>query len=131
MYLIHDEEQITDSFSKREFILHIPNERNSDWDDFVKIQVTQARCEVLSAFQVGDEVDCDINIRGRKWENDKGVENYFNNVEAWRIVHAEGARETPPPRRTENRPPRQAAAKSQPPRPAARAAEEETDDLPF
>lgn len=85
-----DTQDISASFKKREFVIEVVNERNSDWNDFIKFQLTQDRCNLLDPLQVGDKIKVSFNIRGRKWEKDGRV-NYFSNLEAWRIEKEEAA----------------------------------------
>ncbi|MBR8538067.1 DUF3127 domain-containing protein [Carboxylicivirga sediminis] len=85
-----DTQDISASFKKREFVIEVVNERNSDWNDFIKFQLTQDRCNLLDPLQVGDNIKVSFNIRGRKWEKDGRV-NYFSNLEAWRIEKEEAA----------------------------------------
>jgi len=80
--------EINASFKKREFVIEVANERNSDWNDFIKFQVTQDRCSLVDPLQVGDQIKVTFNVRGRKWEKD-GKVNYFSNLEAWRIEKEE------------------------------------------
>ena len=35
-----DEQAISASFKKREFVIEVINERNSDWNDYIKFQLT-------------------------------------------------------------------------------------------
>ena len=80
--------EINASFKKREFVIEVINERNTDWNDFIKFQVTQDRCSLVDPLQVGDNIKVTFNVRGRKWEKD-GKVNYFSNLEAWRIEKEE------------------------------------------
>ncbi|MCW3806666.1 DUF3127 domain-containing protein [Plebeiibacterium marinum] len=93
-----DEQSISASFKKREFVVEVMNERNSDWNDYIKFQLTQDRCAQLDPFSLGEPVKVSFNIRGRKWEKD-GKVNYFSNLEAWRLekVQASAGPDTPPP----------------------------------
>ena len=84
LILKEDTVQISQAFKKREFVIEAPNEKNSDWNDFVKFQITQDRCSLLDEFNLGDELKVSFNIRGRKWEKNGNV-NYITNLEAWRI----------------------------------------------
>ena len=97
-----DTQDISASFKKREFVIEVVNERNSDWNDFIKFQLTQDRCTQLDTFNLGDAVKVSFNVRGRKWEKD-GKVSYFSNLEAWRLetVQAAVAPGTPPPPFTE------------------------------
>lgn len=115
LILKEDEKQISASFKKREFVIEVENERNADWNDFIKFQLTQDRCNLIDLYNTGDKLKVNFNIRGRKWEKN-GEVNYFSNLEAWRI-EAAAVQETPvpgdiPPPDTSNIPP-------------------ENDDLPF
>ncbi len=85
-----DTQDISASFKKREFVIEVVNERNSDWNDFIKFQLTQDRCNLMDPIQLGDTIKVSFNIRGRKWEKDGRV-NYFSNLEAWRIEKEEAA----------------------------------------
>ncbi len=98
-----DEQQVTASFKKREFVIEVVNERNSDWNDFLKFQLTQDRCALIDGFNLGEPVKVSFNIRGRKWEKDGRV-SYFNSLEAWRLekVQPTTAPDTPPPAFTES-----------------------------
>lgn len=72
------------TFKKREFVIEVSNERNKDWNDFIKFQLTQDKCSTLDAFNIGESIKVFFNIRGRKWEKD-GKVNYFSNLEAWKL----------------------------------------------
>ena len=41
------------------------------------------RCEILDAFNVGEFVKIDINLRGREWTNKDGETNI--SIQGWRI----------------------------------------------
>lgn len=45
--LKEDTQKMSEKFSKREFVIEVENERNSDWNDFIKFQLTQDRCDLL------------------------------------------------------------------------------------
>jgi hypothetical protein len=77
-------QNVSATFKKREFVIEVENERNSDWNDFVKFQLTQDRCSVIDAFADGQALKVTFNVRGRKWEKDGRV-SYFNSLEAWKV----------------------------------------------
>ena len=115
LILKEDEQAISASFKKREFVIEVVNERNSDWNDFIKFQLTQDRCDLIDKYNANDQIKVSFNIRGRKWEKN-GQVSYFSNLEAWRVEPVAVAEvpvpgEIPPPDLT-NIPP-------------------ENDDLPF
>ena len=79
-----DVQSISAKFKKREFVIEIENEKNSDWNDFVKVQLTQDRCDLVDNMNINDMIKVSFNLRGRKWENN-GNTSYFTNLEGWRI----------------------------------------------
>lgn len=80
---------VTSSFKKREFVIEVVNERNNEWNDFIKFQATQEKCSLIDQFETGDIIKVSFNIKGRKWEKD-GKTSYFSNLEAWRIEKGTG-----------------------------------------
>jgi hypothetical protein len=116
MIVKEETQAISDRFKKREFVIEVENERNSDWNDFIKFQLTQDRCDLLETVSLNEEIKVSFNVRGRKWEKD-GKVNYFSNLEAWRIEKVQTAG-SPVPEMPEF------SAKDVPPAP-------EEDDLPF
>jgi hypothetical protein len=98
LILKENTQDVSTSFKKREFVIEVPNERNNDWNDFIKFQLTQDKCALLDQFQTGEKIKVAFNIRGRKWEKE-GKVNYFSNLEAWRVekAGASASENTPPP----------------------------------
>lgn len=91
-----DTQHISDRFQKREFVIEVENEKNPQWNDFVKVQLIQDRCDLLENIPLNEHIKVYFNIRGRKWEN-KGQVTYFTNLEGWRIEKiASGAPEPIP-----------------------------------
>jgi len=90
-----DVQQVSDRFKKREFVIEVENERNSDWNDFIKFQLTQDRCDLLENHSLYEDIKVSFNIRGRKWERD-GKINYFSNLEAWRIERTQNGQSPVP-----------------------------------
>ena len=81
----------------------------------ISFQLVQDKCSLLEAYNEGDEISVNFNLRGREWVSPKdGTTKYFNSLEAWKI---EGEA---------------AAAASAVPTPAvATSSSEGPDDLPF
>lgn len=82
-----DIQEISERFKKREFVIEVENERNPEWNDFVKFQLTQDRCDLIENFEINETIKVNFNIRGRKWERD-GQVSYFTNLEGWRVEKA-------------------------------------------
>jgi len=77
-----DTEQKTDSFRAREFVLEIEGQ----YPQMVKFQLTQDRCDLIDAYDEGNQLKVHFDLRGREW-NDK----FFTNLNAWRVEAAEDA----------------------------------------
>ena len=117
---IFNTQNISDKFKKREFVLEYAD--NPQYPQLLKFEMVQDDCSVLDNFNVGDQVDVHFNLRGRKWTDPKGVDKYFNTLQAWKIESGQGAGTTPPPADT---------GLEQSDEPGWIAANEEEDDLPF
>ena len=79
---IKETQVISDSFSKREFII---TDESSQYPQIIVFQFTQDRCDLLNAFSVGQEVKIHFNLRGREWTSPTGDIRVFNTLEAWRM----------------------------------------------
>lgn len=113
---ISPEQQITDTFKKREFVIEYAE--NPQYPEFVKFELIQERCGLLDAYKVDDEVDVHFNIKGRKWNDPKGGVKYFNSLQGWKIEGVTAGASMPP----------------QPPEPPMEEpgwVAEKEDDLPF
>jgi len=80
--VINDEVQVTDSFKKREFVLE---EKSSQYTQYLSFQLTQDRCSIIDAFEIGQRIEVAFDIRGRKWVNKEGKTKYFNSLDVWKI----------------------------------------------
>ena len=69
-------------FQKRDCVVTTYEQYPQD----ILIQFVQDKCNLLTGFNVGDEVKIDINLRGREWTNPEGKLVYFNTIQGWRIV---------------------------------------------
>lgn len=73
--LIHPTQQVTEKFSKREFV--VTDGVDSDYPQHIILQATRDKCSLLDQFKVNDMVDVAINIRGREWTSPQGEIKYF------------------------------------------------------
>lgn len=80
IYLIKDEQVITDKFKKRDLIIQTTDQ----YPQFVPIQFTQDKCSVLDKYSVGQDVEVSVNVRGRKSDY-QGDEKFFLSLEGWKI----------------------------------------------
>lgn len=86
--LINPTQQVTEKFSKREFV--VTDGLEGDYPQHILLQATRDKCSLLDQFKVNDMIDVAINIRGREWTSPQGEIKYFNSIEAWRIEPSSG-----------------------------------------
>lgn len=77
-----DKQVISDKFSKREFVLTI--DAASQYPQFVSMQLTNDKCDLLDGIAEGTELKVHINIRGKEWNGPQGIK-YFNTIEVWKL----------------------------------------------
>ena len=76
---------VSGKFRKREFVISKSETVNGfDYTDYIKIQLTQDKCNLIENLNQKDRIKVFFNLRGRKWEKD-GTTTYFTNLEAWKI----------------------------------------------
>ncbi len=115
-----DTQQVSDKFSKREFV--ITTDQSTTYPQYISMQLTQDKCALLDAYQVGDEMKVSFNLRGREWSGPEGI-RYFNSLEAWRLERATASTSAP----------QQTAPQTSAPMATADVmpSQEIADDLPF
>lgn len=60
------------------------DETVDDYPQTFAVEFTQGNCNLLDGFKEGDNVEININLRGRHWQKgDK--EGVFNTLQGWRI----------------------------------------------
>ena len=80
-------------FRKREVV--VIDDSNSEYPQYISVDFTQDKCDILNDYKEGDSVKIAINLGGRLWVNPEGVNKYFNSVTGWRIEKVE-AQDLPP-----------------------------------
>lgn len=81
-------QQVSDKFKKREFVIELTEEINGNaYTNFAKMQLVQAKTDIIDRFNEGDMIKVNFNIKGNRWEKD-GKVNYITNLDAWRIEAA-------------------------------------------
>ena len=89
IHSISETQNVTDTFSKREFIV----ETQEEYKQYLQLQVTKDKCAILDNYKVGDLVNVSLNLRGRLWTNKENKEIAFNTLECWKISKTESAPE--------------------------------------
>ena len=116
-WLDETKEYGSNGFRKREVVVTTEEQ----YPQHVLVEFVQDKCDLLNAFQVGQNVKIGINLRGREWVNPQGETKYFNAIQGWKIEVGTAAANSemppiPPPPAFE---------------PAKDAENEVEDDLPF
>ena len=52
---------------------------------YITVQFTQDKTELVTQNQIGEQVEISINLRGREWKSPTGEIKYFNTIEGWQI----------------------------------------------
>lgn len=129
--------QRTATFTVREFVLEVENQRNSQWNDHILFQVSNNNVGLLDTFSVGQMIKVTFDIQGRRWTGQDGTQRVFNTLSAWRIEAAENgqAAAAPAPASAPTAQPAAAPAQSAQPSAPAQPAQgndlEPVNDLPF
>ena len=86
-------------FKTREFVIELAEEVNGNvYTNFAKIQLVQAKCDIVDRFNIGEIVKVSFNVRGRSYVDKKdGSTKYISNLDAWRIESCNGTNAAPQP----------------------------------
>jgi single-strand DNA-binding protein len=76
LHKIYELENKSGSFQTREFVLSTEGQ----YQQFVKFQLTQDKCNVIDQYQEGEKIKVSFDLRGREWQG-----KYFTNLNAWRV----------------------------------------------
>ena len=92
---IFKEQQVSDRFKKREFVIE---KEEKGFTELLKFQLVQDKTDLIEPYNMGDVVTVHFNLKGNKWKD-----SYFVNLNAWRISKDGGSNNqnnsapTPPP----------------------------------
>jgi len=51
----------------------------------IEIEFVKDKADEIQTIEVGSEVTVKINIRGRKWTGNDGVEKVFTSIQGWNV----------------------------------------------
>ncbi len=125
-FVIHigETQVITEKFQKRDVIIETRD--NPNYPETILFEAHQDRCDLLDAYEFGDEIKVHFNVKGRTVQLQNGDHRNFNTLQAWRF---EAMGETAARKKPNSPAVQQAAPTNAAPTNAAPASEE--DDLPF
>jgi single-strand DNA-binding protein len=82
LYKVFPEQQITERFRKREFILSV---QDGMYVQLVKFTLKQDRCNLIEGYKLGAELKVTFSISGREVQGKDGEPLYFTSLDAWKI----------------------------------------------
>jgi hypothetical protein len=75
-------QNVLDKFSKREFVVMVADDK---YPQYIQLEMHQDNCSKLDGITEGQDVACEINLRGREWTSPTGEVKYFNTLVCWKI----------------------------------------------
>jgi len=82
VYKVSQEEVKSEKFKKREVILEVIE---GTYKQHLTVQFSNAKCDLLNNVRQGDMISISINLKGRLWTGNDGIEKGFNTLEGWQI----------------------------------------------
>jgi len=82
VYKVGQEEIKSEKFKKREVILEVIE---GTYKQYLTVQFANAKCDLLNNVRQGDMISVSINLKGRLWTGNDGIEKCFNTIEGWQI----------------------------------------------
>ncbi len=119
--VINATQSFPSGFTKREFVVTTANDK---FPQDLKFEIVKDKCSLLDAFEIGQDVTVNFDIRGNEYNG-----KYFVNLSCWKIQAADGSSA---PARASKEPSRgQASASPEPNLADLRNDEDFDDDVPF
>jgi len=76
---------VSEKFKSKDVVL-LTDEK---FPQYITIQFTQDKTELITQNNIGEQVEVSINLRGREWKSPTGEIKYFNTIEGWQINAAQ------------------------------------------
>lgn len=88
LYKVFPEQQVSERFRKREFVLSI---QDGMYVQLVKFTLKQDRCSLIDGYSPGAELKVTFTISGRQWDRGDGEPLYFVSLDVWKIEPMSGS----------------------------------------
>jgi hypothetical protein len=75
--------QVSEAFSKREFVLTVVD---GAFSNDILIQLTKDKVTLINDINIGSMLEVEANLKGKEWISPSGDVKYFNTIEAWKIT---------------------------------------------
>lgn len=74
--------KISDSFTVKDFVIRTEDQ----FPQKITLRLVNDHCHDLMGIDLGTEIKCNFNIRGREWlGHADGKPRYYNTIECWKI----------------------------------------------
>jgi len=73
--------KVNDKFKSKDVVI-LTDEK---YPQYITIQLTQDKTDLISQNNIGEQVQVSINLRGKEWKSPTGEIKYFNTIEGWQI----------------------------------------------
>jgi len=87
LHKLYDEQQVTEKFNKREFVLTI---EAGKFPQDIKFECVKDKVALVAALKPGTKAKVFFDLRGREWK-----ESYFVNLNCWKIESLGGGADAP------------------------------------
>lgn len=123
--VINDTQSFPSGFSKREFVVTTSHDK---YPQDLKFEVVKDKCQMLDAYEVGQDVQVSFDIRGNEYNG-----KYFVNLSCWKIQSGSGGGDSSAPRQNSEAPRTGTGNRSQsePSMAELRNEDDFDDDVPF
>lgn len=78
---VAETQQITDKFSKREFVV----ETFEQYPQQIKFELHQDKTDLIDSYTINETITVSLNLRGRSYVDKNGLTQYSNTLQAWKI----------------------------------------------
>lgn len=92
VYRIMERQQVSEKFAKREFVVEVADGK---YPQFIPVEATGDRIQLLDGINVGDEVSVDLNIRGRELKKSPSESKFFVSLDMWKVERTSAAKPAP------------------------------------
>lgn len=75
------------NFKRRNFV--VQQMKEGDTED-LSFDLFQNNCSIIDGVNIGNFIEVDFKLKGRKWTDNEGQEKYFNTLQAWNITKLDG-----------------------------------------
>jgi hypothetical protein len=121
--VINDTQSFPSGFSKREFVVTTAHDK---YPQDLKFEVVKDKCQMLDAYEVGQDVQVSFDIRGNEYNG-----KYFVNLSCCKIQSGSGGGNSPAPRQNQESSGSGSRASAEPTMAEIRNEDDFDDEVPF